>query len=95
MAGFATPSIPFKPVRLHRGEPAVLFSAEEVRDIAKLLNWLLLASFHLAALLWMPWAMKDSIDQKLTYYRVELFNSVLDIQLKELNSRLDERKEKR
>ncbi|ESR34490.1 hypothetical protein CICLE_v10006934mg [Citrus x clementina] len=52
------------PVRLHRGEPAVLFSAEEVRDIAKLLNWLLLASFHLAALLWMPWAMKDSIDQK-------------------------------
>lgn len=95
MAGFATPSIPFKPVRLHSGEPAVLFSAEEVQDIAKLLNWLLLASFHLAALLWMPWAMKDSIDQKLTYYRVELFNSVLDIQLKELNSRLDKRKEKR
>lgn len=27
----------------------------------------------------------------LTYYRVELFNSVLDIQLKELNSRFDKR----
>lgn len=91
MADFTTLSIPVKPIRLHRGELGVLFSAEEVWDIVEPFKLALVGKFSFDHPL-MDVIRKFSVSFGLKgYFQVSLINNrhvLIKLEMKEDYSKI-------